>query len=148
MPGRRPSRGLGGEKEAEEVGLGIEGDTIQRVFEKRGDIGVLFFQGVQHAHERFPGMGAFEGLGPEADFAGDDEGAQIAFGEVVVGRDAPIVRPMEQPVGLFAEDRLEGLNRRMPGRRVYAGTDVAFDARGLLAERARGAGHGPGLYGG
>ncbi len=79
-------------------------------------------------------MGAPEGLRSEADLAGDDEGAQVAFREVVVGRDAPVAGPVEQAGVFLAEDILKGLNGRMPGRGANAGADVALDALGLLAE--------------
>lgn len=88
---------------------------VESRFEAWSDVWGLFLEGVQDRHERFTCSGAGIRLRTEADVSGDDQGAQVAFSEVVVGWDAAIRGPVIQAAGFFSEDVLKHLDGGMTG---------------------------------
>ena len=59
----------------EEIGWGVFSEAVECCFETHGNIGRLFLERVQYAHQNFPGVGTGDGLRTETDFACDDERA-------------------------------------------------------------------------
>ena len=70
--------------------------------------GTALMGGGGKAGEDFPGAGAVGGAVAAGAFAGDDGGAQLAFGEVVGGIDGAMIEEGEEVVALFAEAMGDG----------------------------------------
>ena len=93
--------------------MGILGEAIEGALEDFGRVGYALLERVQDAREDLTGPCAAEGLGTEADLAGDDGGAEVALGLIVVGRDAAVVGPVVEAVWVFAENALDVPDARM-----------------------------------
>ena len=75
------------------------GDAVEKAKEGLAALG----GGGGKAGEDFPGAGAVGGAVAAGEFAGDDGGPQLAFGEVVGGIDGAMIEEGEEVVALFAE---------------------------------------------
>ena len=124
-------RGVGGT--AKEV----RRDVQFRVLDKRvkhGDEGVervlaSLGESVEHAHERLASLQPRLRLRAEADFARDHQGSEFSLGEVVLGGDRAVARPMEEPMLLLPEDVLDVLHGGVPRGAGGAGADLLLEGR-------------------
>lgn len=122
------------EKQRPGVLLEIIGESVQHPVEVGHDVAPPLLEGMQHRHQHATGVGPSVRLRTEADLAGDDRGPQIAFGEVVVGGDPPILGPVIEAVDVGPEDLLDAPDAQVVRRLLHARHELRFERRRLPGE--------------
>lgn len=132
-----------GKEEGVRVERWICDELIERGLHSGGGRDAALSERVQDTHERFARAGSGGGLGAEGNLSRDDEGPQVAFGEVVFGRDGGIARPVVKPVLVLAEEVLDFLDVRVKRLAAGDGDDPALGpgraAEEFLAGKPKGA---------
>ena len=133
--GPRSRRGVVVEEEEGGVGGGIESEPIEGGFESLAVvIGVAAAQCDERGHEDLAGSGASIGLRAEAHLAGNDQGSQLALGEVVVSRHGAVGSPVVEPLRMIAKDSLETMDGRVQGGCLDRLEDLFLQSPSLAAE--------------
>ncbi len=121
-----------GEDQGERVFLDIFGKMVEGLFETFGHIDFLFLQGIKETHERAPRVGTRIRCRAETDFASDDGGPEVAFGEVVFSRDLSVLCPMIQAMSVLPEEILNVSDPEMLGGSLDSDEDLGFGFSGFL----------------
>src|SRR5713226_3196448 len=133
--GWRSGRRVVVEEEEVGVGGGIESEPIESRFESLAVvIGVAAAQCDERRHEDLAGVGAGVGLRAEAHLAGDDQGSQLALGEVVVSRHGAVGSPVVEPLRMIAKDSLKTMDGRVEGGCLDGIEDLLLQSAGLAEE--------------
>jgi hypothetical protein len=105
----------------------IEGELVKDPFQMGGHIHVPLFAGVQRRHQDPTGVGP--GIRPRAaaDVAGDNGGAPVAFGEVVLVGYPPVIGPVIEAVGIGPEVLLQAVDAEMLRRHFHRRHDLKRD---------------------
>ena len=112
----------------------VSGKLVESGLEGLRDREVALLHRVQDRHERLERLRPGIGLGAEADLPGDDEVAQVAFGQVVVRGDVAVVGPVVESVAVLSEDVLDLLDRGMVRVAMCDLDDPALEPGRLLIE--------------
>jgi len=120
------------EDQRERVFVDIFGEMVEDLFETFGHIDILFLQGIKETHQRTPGMGARIRGRAETDLASDDGGPEVAFGEVVFGRDLTVLCPMIEVMSVIPEEILNVSDSEVQGRSLDSDEDLGFGFGGFL----------------
>ena len=128
------SRGLVdfGEEQGERVLMDIFGELVEDPSEVVGHIDILFLQGVKDTHQGATCMGASIRGRAETDLASDDGGPEVAFREVVFGRDLSVLCPMIESMSIIPEEILNVSDAEMEGGSLDRDEDLGFGFSSLL----------------
>ena len=95
--------------------MDIFGEVVKDLFETFGGVDLLFLQGVKDTHQGATRMGARIRGRAETDLAGDDGGPEVAFREVVFGRDLSVLCPMIEAMSVIPEEILNAPDSGVEG---------------------------------
>ena len=112
--------------------MDIDGELVEDPFQMCDHLHLTLFERVQHRHQDATGMGSSIRRRAEADFASDDRGPQIAFGQVILGRHPAVIGPVIETIGIGPEDLLEATDAQV-GRWLLHGRDDLRFQHGRLA---------------
>ena len=120
------------EDQRERIFLDIFGEVVEGLFETFGHIDILFLQGIKETHERAPRVGTRIRGRAETDLASDDGGPEVAFGEVVFGRDLSALCPMIEAMSVIPEEILNMSDPEVQGGSLDSDEDLGFGFGGFL----------------
>jgi hypothetical protein len=127
-------RGLGNfrEEQRERVLVDIFGELVEDLFETFSGVDILFLQGVKDTHQGATRMGASVRGRAETDLASNDGGPEVAFREVIFGRDLSVLCPMIKAMSVIPEEILNVSDSEMEGGSLDSDDDLGFGFGSLL----------------
>jgi hypothetical protein len=113
----------------------IIGESVQPPFEVGPDVAPPLLEGMQHRHQDATGVSPGIRLRTAADLAGDDRRPPIAFSEMVLGRDPPLLGPVREAGAVGPAARMEAPHAQGWRWRLHARHERCCERRRRPDER-------------